>query len=169
MKNIPYGQSSAKLPFIRSSGHLLIWSSIRSSSHVILSSCQQVILSSVSFCHPIIMSFQHYYRLTDKQTTFGSTGLLRRQIDNNYRCMTCSPHHSPPGRCRVPRPVSRCCRTWGPGGSLTRARSSQHLQQRCSSIVANWRGIGSFLHNMKHTQYSAMTIDIHGMMLFLHR
>ena len=25
--NIPYGQSSAKLPVIRSSGHLVIWSS----------------------------------------------------------------------------------------------------------------------------------------------
>ena len=82
------------------------------------------------------------------------------EIDNNHRCTTCSPHHSPPGRCRVPRPVSRCCRTWDPGGSQTRARSSQHQQQRRSSILPNCWGVGSFPHTIKHTQYSAMTIDM---------
>ena len=49
-QNIPYGQPSAKLPVIRSSGHLVI----RSSGHLVIRSfCHYIIPSSY---YPIIMS-----------------------------------------------------------------------------------------------------------------
>ena len=108
MKNIPYGQSSAKLPVMMSTCHPVFWSTghlvIRSSGHqvirspghqvissqIIRSSGHDVIMSSFHYVimssgHPVIQSFvviiifQHCYIQTDGWTTLGSTGLLRRQ------------------------------------------------------------------------------------------
>ena len=53
-KNIPSGQSSAKLPVTQSLGHSVTRS-------------------------PVILSSFHFNMLTNGQTTSGSTGLLRRQ------------------------------------------------------------------------------------------
>ena len=60
-KNIPYGQSSAKLSVIMSSCH-----------PVILSSCHPVILSS---CHPVILLSCHlwYFNMPTNKRTNGQT------------------------------------------------------------------------------------------------
>ena len=65
-QNIPYGQSSAKLPVIMSTGQLVIWSS---GYPVIQSSSHPVIRSS---CHPIVFNIT-------TNTPLGLPGMLRRQ------------------------------------------------------------------------------------------
>ena len=75
--NIPYGQSSAKLPVTRSFGHLVI----RSLGHSVTWSLGHLVTPSLG--HLVTQSydpnFQHCYELTNYLTTLGLTGLLRRQ------------------------------------------------------------------------------------------
>ena len=78
---IPYGQSSAKIPVIMSSGHLVIWPAIWSSGHLVIRSSSHPLTwsSSKSSSHPVIKSyshqviwsschFQHYYERMDEWT-----------------------------------------------------------------------------------------------------
>ena len=63
--NIPYGQSSAKLPVTWSLGHLVTWSLGHSVTW--------------SLGHSVIWSSVSTLLRTDGRTTLGSPGLLRRQ------------------------------------------------------------------------------------------
>ena len=93
---IPYGQSSAKIPVIMSSGHLVIWPAIWSSGHLVIRSSSHPLTwsSSKSSSHPVIQSSSHtvikssghlvIFNITTNgwtngHTTLGLTGLLRRQ------------------------------------------------------------------------------------------
>ena len=74
--NIPYGQSSAKLPVILSPRNLVIWSF----SHLVTRSLGHLVTWSLGHSDITKSSFLFFNIATDRHIILGSTGLLLRQI-----------------------------------------------------------------------------------------